>query len=232
MKMATNVATLVLSAVGVSCWANTIQDPLHGYCAGLAQCADNATNSPTSFNPPVDFGFTVNGGPLSGDLLLDILVPNNEQDQSSYSVTGTFSGTATLFSATDWSSGNLDAFLGISASPTNPIGAFLPSTQALVPLASGFSVYQLDAGTQTLQGVSNPDVTPLLNLGSTIPLGSYIVGFLNEGTSTSPDWVATANGGAIFETSPAPPVPEPSTIILLGSGILGVAALLKKAQSR
>ena len=108
-----------------------------------------------------------------------------------------------------------------------------PSTQSRDPLATGFSVFQLNAGTQTLQGVANPNVSPLLNLGSTIPLGSYIIGFLNEGTSTSPNWVATANSGEIFETPTAAPVSEPESIILLGSVMLGVAALLKKkAQSR
>ena len=56
MRRVLNVATLVLSAVGVSCWADTIQDSRHGYCAGLAQCADNGTNSSVSFNPPVNFG--------------------------------------------------------------------------------------------------------------------------------------------------------------------------------
>jgi hypothetical protein len=56
MRRVLNVATLVLSALGVSCWADTIQDLLHGYCAGLAQCTDSGTNPPASFNPPVNFG--------------------------------------------------------------------------------------------------------------------------------------------------------------------------------
>jgi hypothetical protein len=38
----------------------------------------------------------------------------------------------------------LDAFLGISASPQNPLGAFLPATQALDPGATGFNVFQAD----------------------------------------------------------------------------------------
>ena len=33
-------------------------DTLHGYCAGVGQCIDNGTNSPTTNNPPVNFGFT------------------------------------------------------------------------------------------------------------------------------------------------------------------------------
>jgi hypothetical protein len=124
----------------------------------------------------------------------------------------------------------LDAFLGISASPANPIGAFLPSTQALDPGATGFDVYSANLGPITLQDASNPNVAPLENITSGIlPRGSYIVAFLNEGTASAPDWIATANSGAIFETdAPHPPIPEPSSIILLGSATLGIVALLKR----
>src|SRR5215472_14510661 len=45
-----------------------LQDPLHGYCAGVGQCVDNGTNSPTSTNPPSNFGFTISPGPQTGDL--------------------------------------------------------------------------------------------------------------------------------------------------------------------
>jgi hypothetical protein len=218
---------------GISCWADEM-DPLHGYCSGAGQCIDNGTNTPTTNNPPTDFGFTISPGPNSGDLLIDILVPNDEQNQPSYSITGTFSGSATLFGTTDWITGDLAAFLGILAAPADPIGAFLPSTQALDSTATGFSVYQLDAGTQTLQGPSNPGVWPLLNLGSPLPTGSYIVGFLNAGTD---GWIATANSGAIFEDGNTPggeagTVPEPSSLVLFGSAALGVTFWLRRRACR
>src|SRR5215471_2234552 len=129
MKRLVKAATLVWAAMGVTCWANAITDPdpLHGYCAPAgAQCIDNGSNSPTSLNPPSDFGFTVDPGPATGvTLLIDVLEPNNEA-HAPVPITGTYSGTAGLFNATPWTSGALDAYLGISASPNNPIGAFLP----------------------------------------------------------------------------------------------------------
>jgi hypothetical protein len=188
-------------------------DTLHGYCAGVGQCVDNGTNSPTTNNPPVNFGFTTSPGPATGSLTIDVLVPNNEARPTSFALTGTVSATATLFSATPWTSGMLDAYLGISASPANPIGAFLPSTQALDPGATGFFVFQANLGTLTLQSPSNPNVSPLENISPGLPLASYIVGFFNEAGTIQ----ATANSGAIFERVP---VPGP----VVGAGLPGLIA--------
>ena len=226
---------LIVSFLGASASADVIDDPLHGYCAGAGQCIDNGTNSPTTTNPPINFGFTVSPGPASGDLWLDVLTPNNEVHPASFAVTGTLSGTASLFSATSWTSGDLATYLGLSASPNNPIGAYLPSTQALDPGATGFFVYQVDLGSTTLQDAGNPNISPLENISPSLPLASYIVGFLNEGTAASPNWIATANSGAIFETRnppPPPSLPEPTTLTLLGSALMGLGIFQRRRHNR
>lgn len=203
-------------------------DALHGFCYGSSSCSDSGSNTPTSTNPP-QFGFVSSPSGDSGAFYIDILVPNIGSPVASLGVTNTTTSTtssATLFNSTPWTSGQLDAYLALAggANPANPIGAYLPATQALVPGATGFYVYQDALGTQTLNGNG-----PLLTLQSSLPLGSYIVGFLNIGTTGSPNFVGTANSGAIFETrTPTTPTPEPSSLALLGTGIAAAAGILRR----
>jgi hypothetical protein len=99
------------------------------------------------------------------------------------------------------------------------------SAQHFDPSATGFFVFQVDLGNTTLQGPSNPNVSPLENISPALPLASYIVGFLNEGTAGAPDWVATANSGAIFVT-PAPPIGHGLIVLLAIGGVLSGGKLL------
>jgi len=222
---------LSLCSVGLFVAATTAHaDSLHGFCYGASTCTDNGSNTPTGTNPPM-FGFVSSPSGDTGAFYLDILVPTSGSAPTSTTLgvintTTSASSTASLFSNTAWTSGQLDNYLTLSggANPANPIGAFLPATQALAPSTTGFYVYQDSLGTQTLNGSG-----PLFTLQSSLPMGSYIVGFLNIGTASQPNFVGTANSGAIFERSSSLiPTPEPSSIALLGTGLAAAAGLVRR----
>lgn len=210
-------------------------DALHGVCdSPTPACSDNGTVTPVLSNNPT-YGFTSSKG-ASGDYLIVTLIPNNIAGAASesFSVSGgaTSPAASSLFSGTAWTSGSLDAYLGISASPTNSIGAFLPTTQSLDSGATGYFVYEADLGTNTLLGSSATTATPMLNDGSfSFPNGASIVAFLNEGTTASPDWVGAANSGQLSVDGPSPTVPEPASLFLLGTGLLALALLIRRKET-
>jgi len=215
-------AALALSATPALASKPVNPPTLHGFCSLGDTCIDNGSETPTDVNPP-QFAFSASPGPATGTLYIDILVPDSiplGSLPSAYNISGALSGTANLFSTTPWTTGQLDAYLGISAAPTNPIGAYADGL-AYQPGSDGFYVFTVNLGTTTLPSNSGANDSYLMTLDQDLFAGTYIVGFLAQ----SGAYGATANSGAILETSPPDGVPEPATwaTMLLGFGAAGVA---------
>lgn len=232
MKKLFLTTALVLCAGAAQADTTNLNDPLHGQC--LAGCTDNGTNTPIASNPPVGFGFTVSPAPQTGTQFIDFLVPDVAKPLPGFpgididlAGTNTLVANAQIFSLTPWTSGFLDDYLGISASPSQPIGAYLPASLAILGAqgagVDGFFVFQADLGTQTLQGQTTFTAYDA-NKGAQ---GMYIVSFLQ----TAGGFVATANSGALFETGSgntinpviSPGVPEPGTWVMMLLGFIGLA---------
>jgi hypothetical protein len=232
---------MLLTVGAAPVWAQDLPDPLHGCIIGT-NCGDNGIVTPVNANPLPNFTFTASAGPLTGDFLVEILIPDDAANAASlsFSISGTSGGAGdntTIGPVSSalmghWTGGNLGDFLGLSASPNNPISAWLPYTQAHGDAgANGFDVYQVDLGVNELQSPSNPTMPVLTLAGSDLPIASLLTAFLSQGSS----YISTANSGAIFEES-APggvgtlnaPVAELYSIVMLGTILLGMGAAMKK----
>src|SRR5215831_13903723 len=171
-------------AATVICSSVAGADALHGFCSG---CSGALPAGATVAGQLSDFGFWDAGKNNHGTYFIDILTPDNggsAAPAATYTISGGGSGKAALFSSTPWTSGKLDNYLGINASPTNPLSAWLHATQALDPKAMGYWVFQANLGMTTL-GTSS-GTGPLLNLNSTLPPGTVVVAFLETNSSHQP----------------------------------------------
>lgn len=214
---------------------------LHAFCYGTTpSCSDNGTVTPTTDTSP-NFGFWISHGPISGVFAIAVLVPNNyTTGPSSYAINWTIGGnssTAQSAVATEgsgaWTSGTLQNYFAISASPSNPLSAWLGSTQSVDPGATGYNVFLADLGFATLEPNSNHMSGPLLNTGP-LQLGSVVVGFLGVSNPSmdSYDIYATAPSGALFEGSPPVATPEPGALVIFAAGLAGLGWALARRRQR
>lgn len=218
------VAAIGALALGAALAGPAGATPLHGFCngTGTGTCADNGANTPLGTS--TEFGFSHSGSSATGTFSLDILLPNDDTPTAGFSVTGingNMGGTATEVKTSAWTSGTLADFLGISASPNNPIGAYLDTPEhSLNPSATGFYVYQLTLNDFTLPknsgsySASDYQFDAISGLG----VGSYVLGFLDCGSK----WCATANSGALLVDGKTSSVPEPDSLALFAAALAGL----------
>lgn len=183
----------------------------------------NSGGAPT-LNNPVELIFAVpHGGAapsISGVQLID-------SDMGFLATSVTF---ASLGSPGTMSSGDIYTFLGFKVNKSNNLGNLSAWDLAVDGLTvSSFDIYVFQLNTS---GFSAND---FLTMSVSAPLGSFAVGYGTSGSGKHiTQWgtpfteAGLQNGGG----SPPPSVPEPSSMLLMGSGILSALGVIRRKIAR
>jgi hypothetical protein len=216
-------------------------DTLHGFCVSpTPTCSDNGTVTPTGTNPP-NFGFNSSGTTM-GDFELLLLAPNNEvSSPSTFSLTiagtnvATASAASSLVNTTAFTGGKLESVLGLSYTPSNPLSAWLPSTESIDTGATGYFVYTFWFGAETGNPKDQATAPTFKITSGSLPLGSIFAGLQFATGSTTSVIGSTPPSAAIFVSgkgpSPPPPsVPEPTSAGLLLTGLAASVCVIRKRR--
>ena len=115
---------------------------------------------------------------------------------------------------------------GQHSHPSHPLDAYLRNTQEVHSKAMGCFVYLVDFG-----AVNYPNYPTFSVNSGAVPRGSIFLAVLTDSGSLNVN-VDTPNSASILETGVGTPVPEPNSLMLVGSGLLGAFGLLRRRQTR
>lgn len=205
---------LVLGAIACVaglCFAKAAAaDPFHIQCTGVTTCAAGGIQTTSSTMPTIDLLMTNGMYPTGGTAYLAVLVPFGDSvslsgSQGSWLYTG----------------GKTDKTLGDFLSFGENNQHNYSSTQSFSSSVGGYDVFLLDLGAFT--GPLAYDFT------TTLPTGTILIGYdISTGNKGKKDDLTTPWSESLEVTGSTVPTPEPGSLLLLGTGLVGLGVGLRR----
>lgn len=204
---------LAIAAVGcfaAFCSTASMADPLQIQCVSPTVCsAGSITGIQKTTSSPVDFNLVMADGKYAGTAYLVFLEPVGG---SQVTIGSELSGS--------WSSSAVSAgvFAGFNDNGKGELHTY-SSAQGFSPSLGGYDVYVDNLGSFT-----GPD-----SFSFSLPAGTIVLGFdVITGKHGAKTTLTTPWSEALTVTGSTVPTPEPSTLLLLGSGLLGLGFSLRR----